>query len=249
MPATASIHSSKPRHRTGEDRRQERFSSALPPCSPTVLGPRPAKRLKTNLGDSISLIPATAAITGQDSSFSLPASLPHANPTVSPFPLKVQHLQDHYEFSTMSVKLVERLSFANVNAKPGIVILQAKAAVASKLISIVEISKADIATRGEKQRQLSRHRRPLIDAESRQAAKGDASTRREPSGDGVTSEKMDVDDGDSEDGGVAFERLQAPSDDVSAEQPRVRLTPIISVYFSCVPVPGLKKLYGEQTNA
>ncbi|KAI4153898.1 MAG: hypothetical protein LQ341_000453 [Variospora aurantia] len=147
------------------------------------------------------------------------------------------------------VELVERLSFANVNAKPGIVILQAKAAVASKLISIVEISKAEIATRGEKQRQLSRHRRPLIDAESRQAAKGDASTRREPSGDGVTSEKMDVDDGDSEDGGVAFERLQAPSDDVSAEQPRVRPTPIISIYFSCVPVPGLKKLHGEQTNA
>ncbi|KAL9020942.1 MAG: hypothetical protein Q9185_001833 [Variospora sp. 1 TL-2023] len=159
------------------------------------------------------------------------------------------------------VELVERLSFANVNAKPSIVILQAKAAVASKLISIVEISKADIATRGgrwrtysqlrpellkfaEKQRQLSRHRRPLIDAESRQAAKGDASTRREPSGDGVTSEKMDVEDGYSEDGGVAFERLQAPSDDVPAEQPRVRPTPIISIYFSCVPVPGLKKLYG-----
>ncbi|KAL8645544.1 MAG: hypothetical protein Q9210_006647 [Variospora velana] len=164
------------------------------------------------------------------------------------------------------IELVERFSSANVNAKPGIVILQAKAAVASKLISIVEISKTDISTRGgkwhtysqlrpellnfaKKQRQQSRHRRPLIDAESRQAAEGDASTRREPSGDGVTSERTDVDDGGSEDGRGAFKKLQVPSDDVPAEQPRVRSTPIMSIYFSCVPVPGLKKLYGEQTNA
>ncbi|KAL9012495.1 MAG: hypothetical protein Q9173_002743 [Seirophora scorigena] len=165
------------------------------------------------------------------------------------------------------VERVERFSFANVNAKPGIVFLQAKATVVSKLISIVEIAKTDIAKRGgnwhtysklrreileiaEEQRKQSRHGRPLLNVGSKPAVDRDASTGREPSGNGATSEGMDVDDGDSEEGGIVFERLQGPPEDVPvSELPRVRSAPIMSIYFSCVPVPGLEEIYGEQTNA
>ncbi|KAL8960173.1 MAG: hypothetical protein Q9193_003076 [Seirophora villosa] len=154
---------------------------------------------------------------------------------------------------------VERFSFANVNAKPGIVFLQAKASVVSKLISIVEIAKTDIAKRGGKwhtysklrremleiareRKKQSRHGRPLVNVGSKPAVDGDASIGRESSRNGATSEGMDVDDGDAEEGGVVFERLQAPSEDVQGSG--VRSAPFMSIYFSCVPVPGLEELYG-----
>lgn len=153
---------------------------------------------------------------------------------------------------------VERFSFANVNTKPGIVFLQAKASVVSKLISIVEIAKTDIAKRGgkwhtysklrreileiaEEQRKQSQHGRPLVNVGSKPAVDGDASTGRESFRNGATSEGMDVENGDAEE----VERLLARSEDVPvSEQARVRSAPFMSIYFSCVSVPGLEELFG-----
>ena len=80
------------------------------------------------------------------------------NATPQALPAEVQHLQNKYDFTTMSIlsssKIeqkvrnlllrVSKFNFAGIKANPGIVVLHAKAEAAGKMVSIVEIAKQEI---------------------------------------------------------------------------------------------------------
>ncbi|KAI4208565.1 MAG: hypothetical protein LQ346_000075 [Caloplaca aetnensis] len=239
-------------------------------------GPRPTKRLKTDHGSSIPSLPTTEASTTEDPELGI-ASNVHAPPTTATsLPDEVHHLQGQYEFSTMSIissskistkaktliERVEKFTFANVNAKPGVVVVTAKAPVASKMISVVEIGKGDITRRGGKWYEYSKLQSELLEVKSKQkqrpmggrtsADMGNAQAASHPANaeldhplKDATSDRMEMDEDDPEDGGVAFEILEPPAKDILvSERPKVRSTPVMTIYFSCVPVPGLKALYG-----
>ncbi|KAL8760821.1 MAG: hypothetical protein Q9184_003003 [Pyrenodesmia sp. 2 TL-2023] len=242
----------------------------------TAYGPRPAKRLKTDHGVSIPSLPTTEASTTQDPELSSASNVHAAPTTAASLPDEVQHLQSQYEFSTMSIissskisvkaktliEHCEKFTFANVNAKPGVVVVTAKAPVASKMISVVEIGKGDIAKRGGKWYQYSKLQSELLEVKPKQkqralagrtlADMGNAQVTREATNaefdrplKGTTSDRMETDEDGSEDGSAAFETLKPPSN-VSriSDRPTVRSTPVMTIYFSCVPVPSLKELYG-----
>ncbi|KAL8727412.1 MAG: hypothetical protein Q9166_006084 [cf. Caloplaca sp. 2 TL-2023] len=235
------------------------------------LEPRPTKRLKTNTG---SAIPSTSATSTTDPPLTqdvAESASTDSKPLAPSLPLEIQHLLGQYDFSTMSIissskihqkvrnliARVENFTFADVNARPGVVILGAKASSASKLISVVEIAKGDIAKRGGKWYEYSKLQSellPLKEKQKKQPLAGkilaNPTLERSIPGDGSTG--IDAENGamasegdDSDDEGVAFETTQhQPGAAVLKENVKVRAIPIMTIYLSCVPVPGLKDLLG-----
>ncbi|KAI4270878.1 MAG: hypothetical protein LQ337_006407 [Flavoplaca oasis] len=234
----------------------------------TKADPRPMKRLKTNNGSaipSVSVQPPTLATNSIRTDLA---------PSLFPIPIEIQHLQDQYDISTISIissskiqqkvknliARVERFTFANVSAKPGVVVLHAKAASASKLISVIEIAKKDIEIRGGKWYQYSKLHSELLDFKEKQRKPSQdgrtlagTTSGPSPTADGKTRpQRTDAGDqndlaeeGVGSDAEVAFETLQHQSSSAASNgTSKVRATPIMTVYFACVSVPGLKDLFG-----
>lgn len=194
--------------------------------------------------------------------------------TQSP-PLEVQQLQNKYEYTTMSIissskieqkvrNLLLRLSpfdLTDMKAKPGIVVLHAKAEIASKMVSIVEIAKREIQKDQGKWYQYSRLHGEIAKLKKKQAMRREggktntqwdkeksatkaADEAAEKRSDGVEevhqeNEAVDDEENEMED---AFETMVAPIRDV--EERKVRAIPVMTIYFARVPVPGMKELYG-----
>lgn len=124
--------------------------------------------------------------------------------------------------------------------KPNIVYLHAKSPCASKLISILEISKRNIAEKGGKWYQYN------------QLGEIKEEKKRETTGGGRTlADAMDV-DGEEMKGGDAtdfqFETMKTPFERAVEGKPKVRAVAILGIYLSRVRVESLKKQHGEQTN-
>ena len=99
-----------------------------------------------------------------------------------PLPMDVRHLVQKYDFSTLSIlssskiesrvsSLLGRFSFATPGAKPGVVILSAKAEVAGKMGSIVEIAKHRIEEERGKWWQYNKLSAELSEMESKQGVR------------------------------------------------------------------------------
>ncbi|KAL9035551.1 MAG: hypothetical protein Q9180_004802 [Flavoplaca navasiana] len=241
----------------------------------TKADPRPTKRLKTNAGSAIPSVSVQESSATQPPTLATNSIQTEAAPSPIPIPSEIQHLQDQYDISTISIissskiqqkvknliARVERFTFANVSAKPGVVVLHAKAASASKLISVIEIAKKDIETRGgkwyqysklhsellefkEKQRKPSQDGRTLAGTTSGPSTTADGKTRPQRTDAGDQHDLVE-EEGDDSDAEVAFETLQHQSSGATSNgTSKVRATPIMTVYFACVPVPGLKDLFG-----
>ncbi|KAI4245092.1 MAG: hypothetical protein L6R40_002691 [Gallowayella cf. fulva] len=237
------------------------------------LNPRPSKRQKTAAASAALSASVTESSSSQHSANLVSNTLTDSDPSL---PSEVQHLLVQYDFSIMSiissskihqkvgtlVTRMENFTLANINAKPGVVILGAKAASASKMISVVEIAKADIAKRGGKWYQYSKLQSELLPFKERQkkqprSGRTLAEGASERSGMATASEgpqdaELDAETGlmdtradDSDDGEAAFETLQLQPGVAAADiRNKVRATPIMTIYLSCVPVPGLKDLFG-----
>lgn len=122
--------------------------------------------------------------------------------------------------ATVSQRLLaERVA----DEQPCVIRLTAKAKAASKLISIVEIAKRDLASKGTKCFQYNALSSEIVDVPRERA-------RKESNG-------ADVADEDGSDD--AFETMGAPSGTT-----KKRSIPIITVYLSVVPVKELKAEYG-----
>ena len=172
---------------------------------------------------------------------------------------------------------VENFSFADPKSKPGIVILYAKSEVASKMVSIVEIARQDIERDKGKWWQYSKVDAQIAEVRikavkrrndgktltewqkeqagwrSREVEEVGGSTGRDP--EAVQHDHdHEVVDGDEE-MEDAFQRMvNSKAADQGAKQSengngrKIRATPVMSIYFARVPVPGLKELYGYVLN-
>ncbi|KAL9098958.1 MAG: hypothetical protein Q9163_005477 [Psora crenata] len=166
---------------------------------------------------------------------------------------------------------ISKSACSDPTTKPGVVLLYGTAAVASKMIGIVEVVKREVQKKGERWWQYCKLEGKLqewkLKKESggmRGNARGDGkkeerrTTMRKDqsaeenvitvSGESATPEMMDV-DGD-EDLDEAFETMVLPRRaDAQGGKNKIRNVPMMTIYIAQVPVPGLKALYGEQTNA
>ncbi len=120
-------------------------------------------RLKTHEKDSRDL---TTGANDADNGQTLPANVTEgvepdkstAPPQSGSLPTEIQPLASKYNFTTMSIissskmqvkvrtllDCVSKFSFADLKSNPGVAVLHAKAAVANKLVGIVEIAKEQI---------------------------------------------------------------------------------------------------------
>lgn len=201
------------------------------------------------------------------------------NATPQALPAEVQRLQDKYDFTTMSIlsssKIeqkvrnlllrVSKFNFVDIKAKPGIVVLHAKAKAAGRMVSIVEIAKQEIQKEKGKWYQYSKLHGEIMELKAkgtkpRGGGKTLAEWSKEKSDDSapaktgegtsrgaekVQEEKQAVDD-ENDEMEDAFETMVPPNrgHDKAEERKKVRAIPIMTIYFARVLVPGLKELYG-----
>ncbi|KAL6714992.1 hypothetical protein ACLMJK_007252 [Lecanora helva] len=198
-------------------------------------------------------------------------------------PLEVQHLAGKYNFSTMSIlssskiesrvrNLLDRtgdFSFAKPDGKPGIVILTAKADIASKMGSVVEIAKAQIEKDEGRYWQYNKLHPELVTRKPKKTERSEGRTlaewgKEQDECNAVDTETtrdseiaqpeadihhMEIEDDENEDMDEVFETMKEPAERdrgiIIGERKKVRNIPVMSIYFSRVPVPGLKELYGQ----
>ena len=239
---------------------------------------RPTKRAR--VGDMPTAeIPRFANPAPEDNTCHVEHALAFNIP-VSILPLHLQSLQAKYDFSTMSIissskietkvkTLLARLgtfSCPDKGAKPAVVILSAKAGVANKMISVVEIAKREIEAQGAKWWQYSRVHSQLTELKGKpgKGTEGGKTLRqRENEQDekkvgelhgvkdvAVDSAMADVGGGDDAEED-AFETAApmgngttgVPAEEIAVRK-KIRAVPIMTIHLSRVPVDELKQAYG-----
>ncbi|KAG9668081.1 hypothetical protein KCU99_g9999, partial [Aureobasidium melanogenum] len=120
--------------------------------------------------------------------------------------------------SNRTTSLIAHIKSTPADSKPAIVALHAKAPVANKLISIVEIAKRELKENGLKIYQYNALASELIETThtTKDATNQDAMSDEEP----------------------AFEKVEQRS--------AVRNIPTMTTYLSLDPIKELKQAYGEQ---
>ncbi|MCJ1384726.1 hypothetical protein MMC17_007844 [Xylographa soralifera] len=198
----------------------------------------------------------------------------------------LRHLQSHYAFATMSISSsskitqkvrslrshLEKFSFADLKAKPGVVALYAKANMASKMISVVEIVKREVEREGGRLYQYSRleslleqlkEKKPKTEKGGKNpAVNGKTLQEWQAAQDGSVevplqsaTNDVEMEEQDKAEEEEAFETMteKGPIDQAqmpnSEERKKVRAIPTMTIYLSGVPVPDFKQLYGEQAVA
>ena len=201
---------------------------------------------------------------------------PHTNEPTQFLPSEVRRWQDKYEIITMSIlsssKIeqkvrnlllrISKLDHANTKAKPTVVMLHAKGDVASKMVSIVEIAKAEIQKKNGKLYQYNglhgetselKVKKPKRTGSGKTVAEW---TKEHPGQENLSRETINertkytlgtVDQSDhdlemvdaTED---AFETMAPPSRryDTSEARKQVRAYPVLTIYLARVPIPELK---------
>jgi len=163
-------------------------------------------------------------------------------------------------------------TFANTKAKPGVVILRANVKVASRMCSIVEIAKKIIKDEKGKWWQYTKLHGELLGLKPKQAKRagggrtlaewGDEQNRNGGTETKAANETEDtsmerqedegiVDKDEDEDMEEDFEMMTNPKErdhgaltTGSGVEKKVRNTPVMTIFFSRVPIPGLKEIYG-----
>ena len=192
-------------------------------------------------------------------------------------PPHLTHLTQKYSFATMSVNtgskieqkvrvLISRLSrfnFLDREIKPGVVALRARANVASKLITVVEIAKREIEykERSGKWYQYSQVSAELREIPRNKAKKGPRGQQGDADGAKQAGKSLkewelskkqdtveaasdgnptiDLSGGDNEEE-AAFEIMADARPGRGAEDTKLRNIPLLTIYMSRVPVPELK---------
>lgn len=166
---------------------------------------------------------------------------------------------------------VGNFSFAEPKSKPGIVVLHAKSEVASKMVSIVEIARQDIEHNKGKWWQYSKlgeqiaelmvksvksrnDGRKLSERQKEQAGRRAQVIKEAGCETKCASDEVQCDDavvdGDEEMEDAFESMVNAKDASHGAKQSgkvngkKIRATPVMTIYFARVPVPGLKELYG-----
>ena len=220
-----------------------------------------------------------------------PATLNQENATSQmPAPIlppELSHLQTKYDFTTMSIissskieqkvrnllMRLENFSFADVNAKPGVIVLHAKANVVAKMISIIEIAKKNITDEGGKWWQYSRLHgqiaelkekpetaesagKTLVEWDQNRASLINNGVEASLTGNGFPAGQPTVgiineSAGDQVEEEVVFETMKEKKkhgDPSKAEalqaRKKIRAVPVMTIYMSRVPIGEFKERYG-----
>lgn len=124
-------------------------------------------------------------------------------------------------------------------AKPKVVMLHAKAPVASKLITIAEIVKREIAKDGGKWYQYNRLGQ-VMEEKKREEHVG----KRKKKVGGADEEMADHEDGgEGQESEEEFETMKTPFERAIEGKPKVGAVPVMTIYLSRVRVDSLKKDY------
>ena len=205
---------------------------------------------------------------------------PHTDETTQYLPSEVRNWQDKYEIITMSIlssskieqkvrNLLLRISksdCANIKAKPVIVMLHAKGDVASKMVSIVEIAKAEIQKEDGKLYQYNGLHGETSELKVKKLERaGGGKTvaewaKEHPECENESREtinecgKYTLGTSDQSDDDVemadatedAFETMAPPNRgyDTTEARKKVRAYPVLTIYLARVPIPELKDLHG-----
>ena len=197
-----------------------------------------------------------------------------------PLPVEVQHLTQKFVFNSMSIissskiesrvrnllEKTERFRFGKLETKPGAVVLSAKANVAGKMGSIVEIAKQKIVEEKGKWWQYTKLHGQLLELKpkrTRPAGDGQIFAERdegrergsdtEPmvtqeAGNASTKEPESEEDEEIEESFETMDCAETPNRGLTSETSRgeqkVHSTPVMTIFFARVPIPGLKELYG-----
>lgn len=202
-------------------------------------------------------------------------------------PPELSHLQTKYDFTTMSIisssKIeqkvrnlllrLEKFSFADINAKPGVVVLHAKANVVAKMVSIVEIAKKNITDEGEKWWQYSRLHgqiaelkekperaesagKTLVEWEQNRASLIKSGVEANLTGNRVQTGQptvgiIDEPTGHQVEEEAGFETMKEKKkcEDLSTAEAfqarkKIRAVPVVTIYMSRVPIGEFKERYG-----
>jgi len=124
-------------------------------------------------------------------------------------------------------------------AKPGLVVLHAKAPVASKMITIAEITKREIGKSGGKWFQYNKIEQVVVEQKDRPEKTSDEAT-------GVGKPLADADEegADSGEEDTAFETMKTPFERANEGRPKVRAVPIMTIYLARDRIDSLRKAYG-----
>lgn len=125
-------------------------------------------------------------------------------------------------------------------AKSNVVMLHAKAVVASKMISIVEIAKREIGKNEGKWFQYSTVEQQLEEKEVRHNKGSTNDTNGKASGEVETTGL----DEDPEDDGEGFETMKTPFERALEGKQKVRAVPIMAIYLSRVRIESLSNSHG-----
>ncbi|MCJ1404311.1 hypothetical protein MMC11_007536 [Xylographa trunciseda] len=222
------------------------------------------------------------AETANTTTSNSPAGLGNQSDVLPP---SLRHLQSRYAFATMSINSsskitqkvrslrahLEKFSFADLKAKPGVVALHAKANTASKMISIVEIVKREVEKEGGRLYQYSalasslealKEKKPRTENDGKSsAANGKTLAEWQAAQDArveVSSQpaandvEMDDDKVEEEESFETMTEKKANGQlklQTSGERKIVRAIPMMTIYLSRVPISEFKQLYGEQAVA
>ena len=190
----------------------------------------------------------------------------------------LQHLASRYEFTTMSIissskinqkvssllKSLEKFNFADMNAKPGVVVLTAKSNTAAKMISIVEIAKRSIDKEKARWYEYSRLHGEITELKVKapQIVNGGKSSQDRKQGQDevvpgaapravesedvhmAESEVKAADEADFENMDSATVRAIGTSLEEPEPRKKVRAVPVMVTYMTRVSIPEFKAAYG-----
>ncbi|GAB7348290.1 hypothetical protein MBLNU459_g6270t1 [Dothideomycetes sp. NU459] len=129
-------------------------------------------------------------------------------------------------------------------SKAHVVCLRAKASVANKLISIIEIAKRDLTQGGNKIYQYSSLGSEIVKLKpsKKPASKINSTDDKHTKKDGLAEEGKEEDEGEEEeeedDEEEAFQTMD--------EKAKIRNVPVLTVHLSTVPIKELREAHGEQ---
>ena len=143
--------------------------------------------------------------------------------------------------------LLRRIDFADPKARPGVVMLYAKAAVAGKLVSVVEVVKREVEGRGSGR--AGDRGGVWFQYSALGEGVGVFPRRRggETGGEEMEVDEMEVDEKEEDGGGIddgAFEMMKTRKERLIEGTEKVRAVPVMTVYLSRVRIEKLKNAYG-----
>lgn len=243
---------------------------------------RPAKRQKTKNTEDAHHQASTALKSGpqEDIPDIANSGVTTAKLSTERLPSELRHIQDRFEFTTMSIvssskmeqrvrNLLLRTKRLPEGTKPGVVILTAKADVASKMVGIVEIAKRTIRQEGGKWWQYSKLHSQVIELKKKKTrpkrAEGGRTLRewadeQEEKGEPVSGGMKENHNGDHDmpdDKGARLDDQEKDEDEdegafqtmgrqqvmaYDENRSKMRAIPIMTIYLSQVPVPALRSI-------